>query len=97
MFLTQLTRSPAVKKSTQAGIYELDRNAPERLRRELDDLQGQLRELTLPGAAAPDLAAVRAKRAALSKQISRAEKALAEALELLGDRLDHPTALRAVS
>jgi hypothetical protein len=37
VFLTQLTRSPVLRKSTQAGVYELDRHAPARLRRELDD------------------------------------------------------------
>jgi chromosome segregation ATPase len=68
---------------------------PERLQRELDDLQGQLRELTVPNAAAASLAAVRARRAALNKQISRAEKALEEALELLGHRRAGIAALRA--
>jgi len=95
VFLTQLTRSPVIRKSTQAGIYELDHHAPQRLRRELEALQGQLRELTAPGAAAADLSAIRARRAQLSNQISRAEKALAEALDLLGDRRDGITVLRA--
>jgi hypothetical protein len=84
VFSTQLTRSPVVRKSTQGGIYGLDRHAPQRLRREHEALQGRLRELTAP--AADDLAAIRARRAALTREISRAEKALAEALELVDDR-----------
>jgi hypothetical protein len=86
VFLTQLTRSPLVRKSTQAGVYQLDRNAPERLRRRLDDLQREMRELTAPTfvTGATDLAAVRAQRVALGKDISRVEKALEEALQLLG-------------
>jgi hypothetical protein len=95
VFLTQLTRSPVVRKSTQAGIYQLDQHAPERLRRELDDLHAQLRALTAPGTAAADLAGLRARRAALSKQISHAEKALEEALGLLGHHLDEIALLRA--
>ncbi len=97
VFLTQLTRSPVVRKSTQAGIYELDRHAAERLRRMLDDLQAQLRELTAPSAPTTNLAAVRARRAALSKEISRAEKALEEALDLLGPPLESIAIVRAAS
>jgi hypothetical protein len=62
VFLTQLTRSPVVRKSTQAGIYELDRHAPERLRRMLDDLQAQLRELTASSAVAANVATARGGR-----------------------------------
>ncbi len=95
VFLTQLTRSPVLRKSTQAGVYELDRQAPARLRRELDDLQRQLRALTGPTTDAADLAAVRARRTTLSKQISRAEKALEEALDLLRAPTDDVAVLRA--
>jgi hypothetical protein len=95
VFLTQLTRSPVLRKSTQAGVYELDRHAPARLRRELDDLQGRLRALTAPTTGAADLAAVRSQRTSLSRQISRAEKALEEALALLGPPSDGVAVLRA--
>ena len=77
VFLTQLTRSPVIRRSTQAGIYELDHHTPQRLRPQLEALQAQLRELTAPGAAAADLSAIRTRRAELSNEISRAEKALA--------------------
>jgi hypothetical protein len=74
---------------------ELDRQAPARLRRELDDLQRQQRALTAPTTGAADLAAVRARRTSLSKQISRAEKALEEALDLLRAPTDDVAVLRA--
>jgi hypothetical protein len=87
VFLTQLTRSPLVRKSTQAGVYQLDRNAPERLRRRLDDLQREMRELTAPTfvTGATDLAASAHSGWRWAKDISRVEKALEEALQLLGD------------
>ena len=45
VFLTQISRSPVVRKGTQAGVYELDLESPARLRRELNRLQGELRDL----------------------------------------------------
>jgi len=83
VFLTQLSRSPALRKSTQAGVYELDRSAPGRLRARLEELHEELRELpTAPGATA-DLAAVRARREELNSEIGQTEKALEEAGRLL--------------
>ena len=86
VFLTQLTRSPAVHKSTQAGVYGVDRQAPQRIRQRLERLACELREVT---AAAPDpveLATVRARRRELDRAISRQEHALEEALwALSGD------------
>ncbi len=46
VFLTQLSRSPVVRKGTQSGVYELDRQAPHRHARELERLQREMRELT---------------------------------------------------
>ncbi len=46
VFLTQLSRSPALRKGARAGVYELDRQAAARLRATLDALQRELRELT---------------------------------------------------
>lgn len=78
VLLTQLSRSPAVRKTTQAGVYELDHGAAQRLRRELDMLHGELRSLASTPADPADLSDVRARRAQLAAQISRAEKALEE-------------------
>lgn len=84
VFLTQLSRSPALRKSTQAGIYELDRSAPARLRRRLEELHEELRALTATPGASADLAAVRARRDDLNSEIGQTEKALEEASRLLG-------------
>jgi hypothetical protein len=46
VFLTQVSRSPVVAKTLEAGVYELDRAAPVRLRREIATLQDELRRLT---------------------------------------------------
>lgn len=84
VFLTQLSRSPALRKSTQAGVYELDRSAPARLRARLEELHAGLRDLpTAPGATA-DLAQIRARREELNSEIGQIEKALEEAARLLG-------------
>ena len=83
VFLTQLSRSPALRKSTQAGVYELDRSAPARLRARLEELHSELRELpTTPGATA-DLAQIRARREELNSEIGQIEKALEEVGRLL--------------
>jgi hypothetical protein len=84
VFLTQLTRSPVVRKSTRPGVYAVDRQAPQRIRARLERLACELREVT---AAAPDvveLAAVRVRRRELDRAISRQERALEEALWVLG-------------
>lgn len=82
VFLTQITRSPVVRRSTQAGVYVLDPEAPIRLRRELAGLESQLRQVTTD--AGTDLAAVRDRREAVWMRIRQAERALAEAERVLG-------------
>jgi hypothetical protein len=72
VFLTQLGRSPAVRKSTRAGVYELDRHAETRHTARLKSLQEHLRELT--AAPAGDLSAIRAT----TTEIGRIERALRE-------------------
>jgi hypothetical protein len=86
VFLTQLSRSPVVRKGTQSGVYELDRDAPRRLRGRLDALHDQLRNLTSAPGAMADLATVRARRAGVTAEITRTEKALEEAAALLMPR-----------
>jgi hypothetical protein len=77
-FLTQLSRSPAVRKGTQSGIYELDRGAGSRLRRRLDALHDELRALTATPAHGADSSAARTRRGELNAELSRVEKALDE-------------------
>jgi len=93
VFLTQLSRSPAVRKGTETGVYELDRAAVRRVRQRLDALHDELRELAAAPSAptAPtDLAAVRARRAQLHAEIGQVEKALEEAATVLGDASGEP-------
>ena len=42
VFLTQLSRSPVVRRGTQSGVYELDPGAPRRLRDLRNDLAGHV-------------------------------------------------------
>src|SRR4051794_25046310 len=83
VFLTQLSRSPVVRRGTQSGVYALDPDAPRRLRERLDALHADLRGLTAAPSATTDLTAIRARRAALTTQIGRVEKALEEAEAVL--------------
>jgi hypothetical protein len=94
VFLTQLSRSPLVRKASAPGVYEVDRQAPLRIRQRLDRLQAELREVTVgaPGqlaTASPiELGAVRARRHELDVAISQQERALEESLRVL--RGEHP-------
>ncbi len=81
VFLTQITRSPVVRKTNQAGVYELDRQAPLRLRQRLDRLEGELRELL--AVSAGDTPSARARRHELDVAISQQERGLDEALAVL--------------
>jgi hypothetical protein len=84
VFLTQLSRSPVVRRGTQSGVYELELHAPARLRGRLQDLQSQLRELTTTAASdTTDLSSIRTLRTALNLEIGKVEKALEEAEETL--------------
>ena len=84
VFLTQLSRSPLVRRGTQSGVYELELEAPARLRSRLQDLQAELRELTTTASTdTADLSSIRTRRMALNLEISKVEKALEEAEETL--------------
>ena len=82
VFLTQLGRSPAVRRGVEAGVYELDRHAAARHRAKLEGLQRELRELTMAGGG--DLGAIRARRHQLSVEIGRVERSLEEIARVLG-------------
>jgi hypothetical protein len=83
VFLTQVTRSPLVRKATQPGVYEIDRQAPLLIRQRLEKLQLELREVTLDPHSPTDLAAIRARRHELDIAISQQERALEEASRVL--------------
>ena len=83
VFLSQVSRSPVMRKGTAAGVYAVDRGAPERLRRELSELERALSALTgrPPGRRANgDL---HARRRELVRAIDRHERALHEAVRCL--------------
>jgi hypothetical protein len=84
VFLTQISRSPVVRKGTQAGVYELDLESPARLRRELSRLQSELRDLVDEPQATLGLAQVRSTRERLTTAIGRLERELEEAERVLG-------------
>ena len=90
VFLTQVSRSPAVRKGTQAGVYELDRRAPQRLRAQLERLQREMRELTATPSPNTDLSAIRAQRSQLTSEISQIEKALEEITRVLNPHVEQP-------
>jgi hypothetical protein len=83
VFLTQLSRSPVVRKAAEPGIYELDRQAPLRIRQRLERLQAELREVTVAPNGPIELATVRARRHELDLAISQQERALEEAQRVL--------------
>jgi hypothetical protein len=83
VFLTQITRSPVVRKGTQSGDYDLDRQAPLRLRQRLERLRAELRELTNASVSDSEIASSRARRHDLDVAISQQERALEEALRVL--------------
>jgi hypothetical protein len=78
VFLTQLGRSPVVRRTGRPGVYALDVAAPQALNARLDRLHRDLKAL-----AGDDLSAVRARREAITKQIAETEKALDEAARVL--------------
>jgi hypothetical protein len=92
VFLTQLSRSPVIARSTQNGVYALDLDASARLRRQLDDLHREMRTLASTPDGLADLAAIRARRKELTAEVARLERALEEADELLGDADGPPRA-----
>lgn len=79
VFLTQISRSPVVRKTTQSGVYELDVEAPTRLRRKIADMHDELRELTMRSSDTADLREIRARRKELTAAIGHTERALEEA------------------
>ena len=92
VFLTQISRSPIVRKTTQSGVYELDPDAPAQLRARLEALQLQLRELADASPTPADLPATRARREQLTAEISQTEKAIEEADRLIAPAAELPGA-----
>jgi hypothetical protein len=86
-FLTQIGRSPVVRRSTAPGMYSLDLRAPERERARLAQLRAKLGDVgeTPLGATVDEIGRIRESRARLDTEIASAERTLAEALRSLGE------------
>lgn len=83
VFLTQISRSPVIGRGTQTGVYYVDKMAPKRLRKLLAELHAELRSLASEPNATTDLAMIRERRAAITAQTGKTERALEEAEALL--------------
>jgi hypothetical protein len=82
-FLSQINRSPVIRRTTRAGHYEIDRGAPARLRRHLSTLREQVANGSIEHVDLVDLDQVRQRRGDLVREIQKAERDLAEATATL--------------
>lgn len=80
-FLTQISRSPVVRRSTEPGIYSLDLSFPTRAARQLDQLRSELGHAhELPDdASVADVARARERKAQLRAKTDALERSLDEA------------------
>ena len=90
-FLTEITRSPVVARTTRAGVYQLDFDFPRRARRELASLHSQREQHRLrPAVDVATLAAASSARRHIDREITRVERELREAVESLEGELLPP-------
>jgi hypothetical protein len=93
-FLTQLGRSPVIRRGGGPGMYALEFSYPQRARQRLTQLRAELQrthELS-PDAGVDAIAEARERRARLTSEIEATERALEEALRSLGDDVSKDTA-----
>jgi hypothetical protein len=83
VFLSQISRSPVVRATTENGVYEIDRDAPQRLEGELRRLEADLRRLTEEPPRPQELGKRRERQDELTTQIRHRHKQLEEALRVL--------------
>ena len=91
-FLSQITRSPVVQRTSRSGYYEIDREAPARLRRKLAALHAELRNGGPPEDVPIDLGEVRRRRGELAREVAALERDLAEAIAALTAPVDEVAA-----
>ena len=85
-FLTQVGRSPVVRRTTTAGMYVLDLEFARRARERLARLAAELaaaQDLS-PDASVEEIAAARERRGQLTAEMHESERQLEEALRSLG-------------
>lgn len=83
-FLTQISRSPIVQKVAGPGLYQLDIQAPRQLHTRLHVLQDELTKLHGGQQTLDSIASIRERRAELTTEIARVERALEEAVAAIG-------------
>jgi len=83
-FLTQIGRSPVVRRSTAPGMYSLDLGVTTRMRARLAQLQAELRDADeVPPIGVDEIERSRETRASLKTEVASAQRTLAEALRSL--------------
>jgi hypothetical protein len=82
-FLSQISRSPVIRRTTRPGHYEIDRHAPSRLRRRVATLREEFANGNGDRVDLIDLDQVRRRRDGLLREIQKAERELAEATAAL--------------
>jgi vacuolar-type H+-ATPase subunit I/STV1 len=84
-FLTQIGRSPVVRRSTAPGMYSLDLHSLERERAHIAQLRAKLAEVgeMPPEATVDDIARIRESRSSINAEIASAERTLGEILRSL--------------
>ncbi len=89
-FLTQIGRSPVVRRTTTSGTYLLDLEFPARAREGLTTLRTQLAQLqgSAPGDTIDEIATNRERKAHLTALAQETERQLHEALRALGQEAE---------
>jgi hypothetical protein len=82
-FLTQISRSPVLRRIGAPGFYALDAEAPDRLRGQVRELRAELARPEEPDATPEEVAAQRDRRVRLTSRLARTERELEEALRVL--------------
>jgi len=84
-FLTQISRSPVVRRVDAPGIYALDFDAASKLRQRLRRLETQLAQLPTTGETAEEIGEARTIRNKLTNELRGVERQLEEALKVAGE------------
>lgn len=83
-FLTQLNRSPVVRRAEQPGFYLVDLDAPARLHKRMGELHDELLALHAGQQTIEEIGSVRERRTELTRELAGVERDLEEALQVLG-------------
>jgi hypothetical protein len=85
VFLSQVSRSPVVTRTGESGVYVIEMETVEAMRRRLAMLHRELADLARSAPAdATDMTSQRERREQLMSEISQTERGLEEAIRVLG-------------